>query len=495
MENEDPKNTSGEENEEESFAELFESYSQSITTDVRVGDKIEGRIIAIGNDAVFIDTGTKIDGVTEKAELLDDEGELTVKEGDTVELFVVSKTESEIRLSKAVAGVGGQHMLREAFEGRIPVEGRIQSTCKGGFNVEVLKRRAFCPISQIDVAYVEDPEPYVGQTFPFLITRLEERGKNIVLSRRRILEAEQEKARKAFFENLGEDDVLDGTITRLMPYGAFVELVPGVEGMAHISELSWSRLAHPQDAFEPGQAVKVKVLGLKAVEGKTLPRIALTIKQVEGNPWDTVTEKFKAGDKVNGRVTRCQPFGVFVEIAPGIEGLVHISEMSYLKRVLKPEDEVSPDETVFVMVKEIDTAKRRVSLSMKDAEGDPWADVSERFTAGQTVKGRVERVEGFGYFIRVAQGITGLMPKSKISQSPDAAVIGKLKPGDTIEVTVEEIKAAERRMTLVPAGDADADGWRDFTPETRAPMGSLAEKLQAALAEKNRKKWRKLYMS
>jgi small subunit ribosomal protein S1 len=487
MENEDPKDIPGDEIEEESFAELFESYSKAITTDLRVGDKIEGRIIAIGKDSLFIDTGTKIDGVAERNELLDDDGELPYKEGDTLELFVVSKTEGEIRLSKAVSGIGGEHMLREAFEGAIPVEGRIQSTCKGGFNVEILKRRAFCPISQIDVAYVEDPEPFVGQTLPFLITRLEERGKNIVLSRRVILEEEQEKVRKAFFEKLTEGEVLDGTITRLMPYGAFVELVPSVEGMAHISELSWTRLDHPQDAFQPGQAVKVKVLGLKSVEGKSLPRIALSVKQVEGNPWDTVIDDFKTGDKINGRVTRCQPFGAFVEIAPGIEGLVHISEMSYLKRVLKPEDEVTPGESVFVMIKDIDTAKRRISLSMKDAEGDPWADVSERFTVGQKVKGQVERVEGFGYFIRVAYGITGLMPKSKIAQSQDVAAIGKLKSGDSIDVMVAEIKAAERRMTLAPADAADANEWREFTPEPQAPMGSLAEKLQQALAAKNKK--------
>jgi small subunit ribosomal protein S1 len=223
---------------EESFAELFESYSAGMNENIQVGDQIRGRIIAIGTGSVFVDTGTKVDGVVEKSELLDEEGQLTVEEGDELDLYVIAADESEIRLSKAISGIGGLNMLQDAFEQRIPVEGKVTAVVKGGFQVEVIKRRAFCPISQMDLTYVEDPEPYVGQTFSFRIKRIEDRGRNIVISRRDILQKEMAANRKAFMERLDEEAVYEGTVARILPFGAFVTLVPGVEGLVHISELS-----------------------------------------------------------------------------------------------------------------------------------------------------------------------------------------------------------------------------------------------------------------
>jgi len=475
------------EHEEESFAELFESYSAGMKDDLKVGDKVKARIISIGNDSVFLDTGTKVDGVAEKAELLDADGNLPYQEGDEIELFVVAQNEHEIRLSKAISGVGGLEQLKDAFANAIPVEGKVSATCKGGFHVAVLQRRAFCPVSQMDVKYVENPEEFVGQTYPFLIIQLEERGRNIVLSRRKLLAQEIAKERDVFFAALKPDDVLEGRVTRLAPYGAFVELIPSVEGMVHISELSWSRVQKPDEVVQVNDTVSVKVLDIGEGDKKNQKKIALSMKQTSGDPWQTVSEKFAAGDIVQGKVTRCMDFGVFVEIAPGIEGLVHVSEMSYIKRITKPADAVSPGETVAVMIKEIDQAARRISLSMRAAEGDPWLEVSDKFRVGQVVAGTLEKKEKFGYFVSLAPGITGLLPKSKIGGAGKPAAIEGLKPGDPIPVKVEEIRPLERKISLSPGDTTDESGWKDFTQTAPAPMSDLAEKLHRAMKSKDKK--------
>jgi small subunit ribosomal protein S1 len=468
---------------EESFAEMLESYSAGMNDDIRVGDKIRGKIISITDKAVFVDTGTKADGIVEVEELRDDDGNLPCSVGDELELFVVEASESEIRLSKAVAGIGGLTLLKDAYANAIPVEGKVVQTVKGGFQVEVLKRRAFCPISQIDTQYVENGDAYVGQTFEFRITRLAEGGRNIVLSRRDLLEAELQKVRKAFMQELSVDQVHTGKVTRLMPYGAFVELAPGVEGMVHISELSWSRLEKPEDAVNPGDKIDVKVLRIEP--GDKQMKIALSAKQVSGDPWERVTEAVQPGTKVTGRVTRCAPFGAFVELRPGIEGLVHISEMSYTKRVMHPEELVQPGQSVSVMVKEVDARKRRISLSMRDAEGDPWLDVRDKFTAGQPVQGTVEKQEKFGIFVTLAPGIVGLLPRSVIKQSAGGARAASLKPGDRIDVVVDTIRADERKISL-GLGEREEEGdWQKFTGRQESGLGALGEKLAEAL--KNRK--------
>jgi small subunit ribosomal protein S1 len=472
--------------QEESFAELFESYSSGMNEDIQVGDKISGKVISIGSNAVFIDTGTKIDGVVEKEELLTESGELSCSAGDVLELYVIAVSESEIRLSKAISGIGGLHLLMDAHKGAIPVEGKVLTTCKGGFNVEVIKRRAFCPISQMDVKYVEQPELYLGQTFEFLIKRMEENGRNIVVSRRELLQKMQEKACQEFFQNLSEETLLTGRVTRLMPYGAFVELIPGLEGMVHISELSWSRLEKPEEVVKPGDEVRVRILKIAKGEKKGQKKISLSMKQINRDPWETVEDRFKAGAKVCGRVTRCMKFGVFVEIEAGVEGLVHISEMSYTKRVIHPEDEVKPGQTVWVMIKEIDTVNRRISLSLRDAVGDPWADVEEKFKVGQTVQGTLEKKEAFGYFVNLEPGITGLLPISKIKAAENAPDIERAKIGNGITVKIENIQTAQRKISLGTANAKVEEDWRRFTHQPDSPLGSLGEQLQKALKQKQK---------
>jgi len=472
------------EEDEESFADMLDAYSDRSGDEVHIGDKISGKIVSIGRDSVFVDTGTKIDGAVDKAELLDKNGQLNLEEGDILELYVVALAEDEIRLSKAVSGIGGLNMLKEAYEKSVPVEGKIIETCKGGLRVEVLQRRAFCPISQVDLAYIENPADYVGKTFEFLITTFEEKGKNIVVSRRALLARKQAKARKAFYSTLSVGDVMQGTVTRVMPYGAFVQLAEGVEGMVHVSELSWSKAVQPESIVKAADNVRVKVISFEADKRPGLMKIGLSMKQLIEDPWDSVGEKFHVGEKVLGKVTRCANFGAFVEVAPGIEGLVHISEMSYKKRVLKPEDEVAAGETVSVLIKEIDPVNKRLSLSIRDAEGDPWVDVSEKYSSGQALEGILEKKENFGYFVNLEPGITGLLPKSNIKKLSEPAAVEKLKEGDIIPVIVESVNPAERKITLASGNSADEKDWQVFSDNASSSMGSLGEKLQRALTQK-----------
>jgi small subunit ribosomal protein S1 len=480
------KGKDGNSTEGKDFSDLLDSYRVEMRGDLRVGDKVEGEIISIGRDAVFVDTRTKTDGIVDKEELLNNKGEMSFKEGDHLELYVVSVSESEIRLSKAISGSGGLDLLRDALEAAIPVEGKVKELCKGGFRVEIMQRRAFCPGGQMDVCFVENPDDYVGKEYQFLITQIEEHGRNIVVSRRELLERELKKARQEFYETLTIGAQLEGRVTRLKPFGAFVELFPGIEGMVHLSELSWSRVEKPDDVVKVGESVTVKVVGIEEDEDSGQLRIGLSIKGVTGDPWNTVEDRFHEGDEATGTVTRCADFGAFVEVAPGIEGLVHISEMSYRKRVLKPQDVVKPGDTVHVIVKEFDAPRRRISLSIRDVEGDPWMEIEEKYHVGQSREGTVEKKEQFGYFITLEPGITGLLPKSRIKDSFQSASIEKLKEGDSIPVTIEEIKPGERKITLAVGDSRDEGDWERFARATEKPLDTLGEKLQQALKSKKK---------
>lgn len=472
---------------EENFAEMLEAFSPGARSEIRIGDRVKGRVISIGKDTVFVDAGMKIDAVVERSELTDKDQNLTCAEGDELELYVAAVGENEIRLSRALSGIGGVQILREAHQKSAPVEGKVKETCKGGFHIDVLQRRAFCPISQIDIAPVPDPAVHVGATYQFLITRFEDKGRNIVVSRRALLNRELEAERQRFMETLATGAVLDGKVTRIVPFGAFVELNPGVEGMVHVSEISWSKAATPEEILAPGDRVRVKVLGIEAAGAKGQPRIGLSIKQLEEDPWLSVEDKFREGDVVRGRVTRCMNFGAFVEIAPGIEGMVHISELSYTRRVHKTEEVVNPGDSVNVAVKAVDIEKKRISLSLRDAEGDPWGEVLERFSVGQRVDGVLEKKEKFGYFVRLAPGITGLLPMGSIRRSSAAAALEKCREGDTLNVAIEEINLQRRRISLAPASSEDESEWQRFTTGGRgSSLGSLAEKLQSAISSQKK---------
>ena len=471
--------------EEMSFADMLAAYDEGRTDLLQVGDKRTVKVIAIGRDAVFVDTGTKIDGTVEREELTAEDGTLTVAVGDQLELYVVDMSESEIQLSRALAGAGGLDLLREAHQNGMPVEGKVQATCKGGFEVRVIQRRAFCPVSQMDVQYIENPEDYVGQEHRFLITQLEERGRNIVVSRRRLLEMEQAEAQKAFLDATAPGALCDGRVTRLAPFGAFVELAPGLEGLAHISELAWSRIDTPGEVVAEGQIVTVKILSIEDGDKPGRKKISLSLKQAQGDPWQTDIERFKPEMVVPARITRCLPFGAFAELTPGIEGLIHISALSFTRRVRQPEDVVSPGESVRVMIKSIDREHRKISLSLKDVAGDPWQTVADHYKVGQIVEGVVEKRAGFGLLVTLAPGITGLLPQTRFGEAEKPGRLEKMKPGEKLAVSIEKIDSAQRRIALGPGDRTEDKDWQQFSPAAvDAPLGDLAAKLQAALAAK-----------
>ncbi len=468
-----------------SMAELLESYEGRTPASYKPGDRVKCEIISIGKDTVFMDLGAGIDGVVETADLLDKNGELKYAVGETLELYVIRAGENEIRLAVALHGQGGMEEIESAFDNKVPVAGKVKEACKGGFSVTLMGKRAFCPISQIDSRYVEEPADYVGKSFEFLITEFKENGRNIVVSRRKLLDVRAAEIRETFMSGLAAGAVLEGRVIKIMPYGAFIELAPGIEGMVHVSEFSWSRIGDPSEVVSEGENIAVKVLEVDNSDAAK-PRISLSVKQTSANPWEKAVPDFKCGDRVKGRVVSCRDFGAFVEIAPGVEGLVHISEMSYVKRVNNPREIVAPGDEVFVVIKDVDHDSRKLSLSLKDAEGDPWQDVPQKYKPGTKVEGTLEKKERFGWFVNLEAGVTALLPNSEIGRSADAAAFEQKKPGEAVKLKVKDVNALERKMTLSPADAEGSDDWKEYSGGGTASLGSLADKLKAAMEKKDK---------
>ena len=477
----------------EDFAAMLESHGNS-SERLQPGQKVSGVIIALTGDNVFLDVGIKVDGIMDRKDILDANGEPASGMGDTVEAYVVSVSAHEIRLSRSMSG-SGVAALEEARDAGVPVDGRVTATCKGGYTVDVMGKRAFCPGSQMDAAAMTDPESVVGRTMPFLITRVESRGRNIVVSHRALMERERQENLVKVLAEIKEGDMLEGRITRLAPFGAFMEVAPAVEGMIHVSELTWTRIANADEAVAPGDTVRAKVLSITQ-DSKGNTRISLSRKQAEGDPWAGAEDKIAAGTVVQGRVVRLAPFGAFVEILPGVEGLVHVSELSWTKRVHKPEEILTAGETVNVKIKEFSLERRRLSLSLRDAEGDPWAQAGELFPVGKEVTGTVESRAQFGVFVSLAPGITGLLPNAvaKNAKGEAAAALAKLDKGDTVTLIVQAVDTAQRRISLAPEGCAPAaeaqdTSWKKHASaaapvESSGGMGLMAQALQAAMQKK-----------
>jgi small subunit ribosomal protein S1 len=454
------------------------------------GQRVKVRIIAITQDTIFVSTGSKVDGIVDREEMEVD-GALPYAEGDMLDLYVVNVSPQEVKLSKIVRGAGGLAALEDAKEAGLPVEGKVTAQVKGGYAVEIMKRRAFCPTSQMDLRPPDSPEAFVGKLFPFLITRLEKSGRNIVVSRRTLLEREQAEHRDALLASVAVGDVIEAVITRLVPFGAFAELAPGVEGLIHLSEISWTRVAQADEAVAPGDRVRAKILSIDT--GTKGVRVSLSIKQATDDPWKDAVTRLVPGDTVTGKVMRTTSFGAFVEILPGVEGLVHISELSFERRVAKPEDVVVPGDTVTVKIKEMEPEKRRIALSLRDAAGDPWENVSDLFTLESEVTGTVERRAPFGLFITLAPGITGLLPNSALPAGSSRKAVDRLAPGEAILVRIKEIDGQSRRISLAPAGETAGHGpeekdWKRHAVPSSTPkapaLGALGMALQAAMQKK-----------
>ncbi len=338
----------------------------------KVGDKVKGKIVSITEENVFVDLGGKAEGVLEAAQVRDAEGNLTVKEGDTVDATVASVDENGTLVLRRRAGgrQGGRKQqevsaeLRQAYENGLPVEGMVTGINKGGAEVQLSGMRAFCPLSQLALRYVEDPQQFVGQRLTFKVSRLEE-GRtrpNIVLSRRSILEEEAQTRAAETKEKLKVGANLTGKITSLTTYGAFVDL-GGVEGMLHVSEIGYARVSHPKDVFTVGQEIEVQVIKVEAgKEGRD--RISLSRRSLERDPWQDVADRFPEGTELDGRIMRLETFGAFIEIAPGIEGLAHISELNAGRRIEHSREAVQLGQEVRVRVLGVDSERRRISLTL-----------------------------------------------------------------------------------------------------------------------------------
>ncbi len=471
----------------EDFATLFASQ-EAPTNRLHQGQKVRGVVIDITNEHVFLDMGIMLDGLMERKDIVDANGELVANIGDSVEAWVTSITSEGVRLSRSMGG-SGVAALEDAKDAGIPVDGKVAATCKGGYTVDVLGKRAFCPGSQMEASAIGDPESVVGRTMQFLITRIESNGRNIVVSRRALLERERQDSLAKLLENTKEGDTVEGKITRLATFGAFMEIAPGVEGMIHISELGWGRVSNADEIVSPGDFVRAKVISITQ-DAKGNMRISLSRKQAEGDPWADIEDRLQVGSIVQGRVVRLTPFGVFVEVLPGIDGLVHISEMSWTQRVHKPEDFVAVGDDVTVKIKEVSLERRRLALSMRDAEGDPWSTVAEQFAVGSIVTGTVESRAQFGFFVNLAAGVTALLPLATIKNAPNASVLNKLEKGQDVTLVVQSVDVAKRRISLAPEGvEAVEDtSWKEHTT-TQAPqvnLGSLGQALAAAIKDKKK---------
>lgn len=472
-------------NSSQDFGKLFESSMKGVGAVLKVGDKFKGEILSIGKEEVFVATGTVNDGQMSRLDLpTDDEGNITVRTGDVLDLYVSSVKGSEVRVSTKPGAKNISDDLEDAYDMMLPVEGKVTELINGGYRVQVLGKPAFCPFSQMDLRKAGAPEDHLNKKYTFLITQFSG-GRNIIVSRRKLMEEEQGQSSAAFQEDVKVGDIVKGKVTRLEKFGAFVELQPGLDGLVHVSEIAWSRVSDPAEALKSGQAVQAKVLRIESIEGRL--RISLSIKQAGELPWDLIGD-FRVGEVVSGKVTRCMKFGCFVEIRPGIEGLVPLGEMSYTKRVTQSDELMKEGETVHVLIKEINTDEQKILLSLKDAGGDPWSMVSINMPVGAVLNGRVTRREPYGIFVEVAPGVIGLLPKSKANDVPDFP-FEKLKVGDATTVQVAELDLVTRKMALVPPADPDAEAWKGVaTPSAKASMGTLADQFKMALEKGSKKK-------
>ncbi len=424
----------------EDFATMF--AREETGPPLEVGQVVKGRVIHIVGDNVFVDVGGKGEAWIDRAELSDDDGTLRVAVGDEVEATVVA-TGDEVRLSyKLRQGAHAREALAVAAETGIPVDGKVAAVIKGGYEVTVGGMRAFCPFSQMDVRRAEAPEEYVGRVLEFRITKYGESGRNIVLSRRQLLEEQATKDAEETRKKIVPGAVLAGTVAALADFGAFVDL-GGVQGLVPVSEISHSRVGRPADRLRVGETVTVKVLRVDDEKGK----ITLSLKALEGDPWVAVPGHLRERQVVRGRAVRATDFGVFVELLPGVDGLVHVSEIPRSRQGAMREAATSGAE-ILVMVVNIDVEKRRVALALAPDDAAAGAELESNVAVGAVLTGTVERVESFGVFVRLGPGQTGLIPNAELNLQRGGDARRNFPVGSEVKVLVLAIEEGGRRIRL-----------------------------------------------
>ncbi|MFP4032931.1 MAG: 30S ribosomal protein S1, partial [Desulfococcaceae bacterium] len=396
---------------EETMESLMDMYEESFKRFAE-GEVVNGRIISIDRDSVLVDIGYKSEGQIPVQEFMDEEGNVKANVGDVVEVMVEWWDEEEevVLLSKEKAEkVKVWDEIKRAHDNDGTVEGVIMNRVKGGFSVDI-GVQAFLPGSQADLRPIRNLDEMVGKTFTFRILKYNRKRSNIVLSRRVILEEEREAARAATLSTIAEGRVVEGIVKNITEYGVFVDL-GGVDGLLHITDISWGRVKHPSELFSIGDKITVKILNLDLEK----ERVSLGMKQLTPDPWTTAAEKYPVGSRITGRVVSLTDYGAFVELEEGIEGLIHVSEMSWTRKIRHPSKVVSVGDEVDAMVLDIKPDNRRISLGMKQASPNPWDVIAEKYPVGTTIEGKIKNITDFGLFIGIDEGIDGLVHISDIS--------------------------------------------------------------------------------
>ena len=429
----------------EGMDSLMEMYEESFKRFAE-GEVVTGRIISVDKDHVLVDIGYKSEGQIRIHEFRDENGDIVVKTGDSVEVMVEwwdDENEVVILSKEKAAKVKVWDDIKKAHDNDEVIQGIILARVKGGFSVDV-GVQAFLPGSQADLRPIRNLDEMVGKTFNFKVLKYNRKRSNIVLSRRALLEQERETKRSATLTTIHEGKVLDGIVKNLTEYGVFVDL-GGVDGLLHITDISWGRVKHPSELFKVGDEITVKVLNLDVEK----ERVSLGMKQLTQDPWIAAVEKYPIGARINGKVVSLTDYGAFVELEEGIEGLIHVSEMSWTRKVRHPSKIVSIGDMVEAVVLDIKPENRRISLGMKQIAPNPWDVISEKYPVGTTIEGKIKNITDFGIFIGIDEGIDGLVHISDISWTKRIKHPSEIyKKGDVIQAIVLDIEKDNERFSL-----------------------------------------------
>jgi small subunit ribosomal protein S1 len=429
----------------ESFADLFE---QSLTgIDMQVGSIITGTVVDIDNEWVTVHAGLKSEGVIPRAQFLNESGELEVAVGDEVQVSMDALDDGfgETRLSREKAKrAESWQMLEKVYEAQDVIKGTISGRVKGGFTVEIRDVRAFLPGSLVDVRPMRETEHLEGKELEFKVIKLDQKRNNVVVSRRSVLEEENSAEREALLESLQEGQSVKGIVKNLTDYGAFVDL-GGVDGLLHITDMAWKRIKHPSEIVAVGDEIDVKVLKFDRERN----RVSLGLKQLGEDPWVAITKRYPESTRTMARVTNLTDYGCFAELEEGVEGLVHVSEMDWTNRNIHPSKVVQVGDEVEVMVLDIDEERRRISLGIKQCQGNPWEEFAVLHNKGDHIKGYIKSITDFGIFIGLDGNIDGLVHLSDISwNEPGEQAVRRFTKGDEIETVILSIDAERERISL-----------------------------------------------
>jgi small subunit ribosomal protein S1 len=448
---------------EESFQALYEESLKSI----KEGEVVRGSIIQVTDDYVMVDIGYKSEGQISVAEFKDEEGKVSVKVGDEVEVLLESHEDEngEIVLSKEKAAkIKVWDDISDVYKDEGVIEGRIVSKVKGGLSVDI-GVQAFLPGSQVDLRPVRNLDSLIGQQFEFKILKYNKKRRNVVLSRRVLLEKERETLKADTLEKLEEGKVLEGIVKNITEYGVFVDL-GGIDGLLHITDMSWGRVGHPSEMCTIGDTIDVMVLSFDPEK----ERVSLGLKQLSEDPWNTVDERYPVSHRVTGRVVSLTDYGAFVELEPGIEGLIHVSEMSWTAKIRHPSKVVAQGDMVEAVVLNLNKENKRISLGMKQVEPNPWDVIGEKYPVGTTIQGKIKNITDFGLFIGIDEGIDGLVHISDLSWTKRIKHPSELfKKGEEIQSIVLNIDKENERFSL-GVKQLSPDPWEEI-PE-RYPVGN-----------------------